>query len=97
MKLGTFKVIELRRGGVKTRMSDSSYLDLNTSLLSPGLNQGIKSVPLERVALPPGDPARSRILLISQCVAIYGFGQNNRIAKLQTPRLLFFSPPFLPH
>lgn len=41
MKLGTFKVIELRRGGVKTRMSDSSYLDLNTSLLSPGEEMGL--------------------------------------------------------
>lgn len=36
-------------------------------------------------------PAASRLVRISQHVAIYGFGQNNRIAKLQTPRLHFFS------
>ena len=86
------RFVRLPQTQLGTPLCGKSSNTLHTSLLSPALNQGVKPVPLEGVAFPPGDPARSRILLISQRVAIYGFRQNNRIAKLQTPRLLFFFP-----
>lgn len=86
------RFVRLPQTQLGTPLCGKSSNTLHTSLLSPDLNQGVKPVPLEGVAFPPGDPARSKILLISQHVAIYGFRQNNRIAKLQTPRLLFFFP-----
>lgn len=61
------------------------------SWLSPGLNQHLKLCPVswEWEALTSLIQAASRLSHVSQRVAIYGFGQNNRIAKLRLPDFFF--------